>query len=50
MFEQIFLSPQMKRSVIISKKHVIYELPHELQTTQNLASWEIQIYYENLKT
>ena len=25
-----FFSPQVKRSVIISKKHGIYELPHEL--------------------
>ena len=27
---QIFLSPQVKRFVIISNKHAIYELPHEL--------------------
>ena len=30
MFYQIFLSPQMKRSAIISNKHGIYELPQEL--------------------
>ena len=30
MFYQIFLSPQVKRSVIISGKHVIYELPSGL--------------------
>ena len=30
MFDQIFLSPHMKLSMIISKKHGIYELPHEL--------------------
>ena len=30
LFEQIFLSPQVKRSVVISNKHDIYELPHEL--------------------
>ena len=30
MFYQIFLSPQVKRIVIISNKHGIYELPHEL--------------------
>ena len=30
MFYQTFLSPQVKRSVIISIKHGIYELPHEL--------------------
>ena len=27
---QIFFSPQVKRSVIISNKHVINKLPHEL--------------------
>ena len=32
MVEPIFLSPQVKRSVIISnKKHGIYELPYELR-------------------
>ena len=30
LFEQIFLSPQVKRSVVISNKHDMYELPHEL--------------------
>ena len=30
MFWQIFLSPQMKRSVIVINIHGIYELPHEL--------------------
>ena len=30
MFDQIFLSPQKKRSVIISSKHGLYELTHEL--------------------
>ena len=30
MFEQIFFSPQIKRSVIISNKHGIYELSHKL--------------------
>ena len=30
MFYQIFLSPQVKRSAIITYKHGIYELPHEL--------------------
>ena len=29
-FHQIFLSPQVKRSAIISNKRGIYELPHEL--------------------
>ena len=30
MFDQIFVSPQVKRIVIISNKHGIYKLPHEL--------------------
>ena len=30
MFYQILLSPQVKRCVVISYKHGIYELPHEL--------------------
>ena len=30
MFDQIFLSPQVKRGVIISKKYGIYELSHEM--------------------
>ena len=32
MFYQIFLSPQVKQSAIISNKHKqgVYELPHEL--------------------
>ena len=31
MFYQIFFSPQVKRYVIITYKHDINELPHELQ-------------------
>ena len=30
MFYQMFLSPQVKRSAIISNKQGVYELPHEL--------------------
>ena len=30
MFYQIFLSPQVKRSTIISNKQGVYELPREL--------------------
>ena len=30
MFHQIFLSPQVKRSAVISNKYGIHELPHEL--------------------
>ena len=29
MFNQIFLSPLVKQSVVISNKHGIYELPHD---------------------
>ena len=31
MFDQVFLSPQVKRSLIISNKHGIYELPIDLK-------------------
>ena len=30
MFDQTFLSPLVKRRVIINNKYAIYELPHEL--------------------
>ena len=30
MFYQVFLSPQVKQCVIISNKHGVYELLHEL--------------------
>ena len=30
MFDEIFVSPQVKRMVIISNKHGIHQLPHEL--------------------
>ena len=30
MFYQIFLSPQVKQSAIVSNKQGVYELPHEL--------------------
>ena len=30
MFYQIFFSPQVKRCAIITYKHGVYELPHEL--------------------
>ena len=35
---QFLFSPQVKRSVIISNKHGIYELPHEL--LKDLRNWE----------
>ena len=36
MFYQIFHSPHMKRRTIITYKHVIYELPHELSNDLRL--------------
>ena len=35
-FYQVFLSPQMKRSAIISNKQGAYELPHELPSDLRL--------------
>ena len=35
-FYQIFLSPQVKRSAIISNKQHVYELFHELPNDLNL--------------
>ena len=42
MFYQFFLSSQVKRSVIVSNKHTIYELRHELPNNisfKNLGNW-----------
>ena len=36
MFYQIFFPPQVKRCAIITYKHGIYELHHELQTNLRL--------------
>ena len=36
MFDQVFLSPQVKRIVIIGNKHGIYKLPHELPNNLTL--------------
>ena len=36
MFYQIFLSAQVKRCAIITYKHGIYELPHELPNNLRL--------------
>ena len=38
MFYQIFLSPQVKRITIISNKHGLYNLPHELTNDLKLGS------------
>ena len=36
MFYQIFLSPQVKQSAIISNKHGTYELPHKMSNDLRL--------------
>ena len=44
MFYEIFFSPQVKRCVIITSKHGIYELPQELPNNLRfriLENWEI---------
>ena len=40
MFCQIFLSPQVKRNAIISKKHGIYKLPQKL--SNDLRLWILE--------
>ena len=47
MFEQIFLSPQMKWRMIMSNKHGIYQLPDELPNNLRLKSYGIRKYQEN---
>ena len=39
-FDQTFLSPQVKRSVIISNKHGIYDFPDELPNDLRLRILE----------
>ena len=42
-FYQIFFSPQVKRNMIVSNKHSICKLPHELPnnfTVRILPNWE----------
>ena len=48
MFDKIFVSTQAKRIVIISNKHGIYELPHELPNDLRLRTLGNQ--EEDLKT
>ena len=45
MFHQIFLSPQVKRWAIITYKHSIYELPHELPNDLRLIASIFQFCY-----
>ena len=51
MFDKIFVSPQMKRIMIISNKHGIYELTHELPNDlrfRALANKEISRKSQNV--
>ena len=48
MFYQISFSSQVKRYTIISYKHGIYDLPHEL--LNDLVSQETTKYQESSKT
>ena len=51
MFYQLFLSLQVKRSVIISNKYGIYDLPHELPNDLRLrilGNWEKSGNSQNL--
>ena len=43
LFLRIFLSPQVKRIVIITNKHGIYELPHELSND----SWPLLPHFDS---
>ena len=50
MFYQIFFSPQVKQCMIISNKHGIYKLPHELPNElrhEILGNYEISVKYLN---
>ena len=50
-FYQIFLSPEVKRSEIISNKHGIYELPHKLPNNLRLRKLaKNKVYQNNLNT
>ena len=42
MFYQIFLSAQVKRWAIITYKHCIYELPHELPNDLRLLRKDLR--------
>ena len=41
MFDQTFLSPQVKQSAIISNKHGIIDLPHEFPYDLRLKSYNL---------
>ena len=47
MFYQIFLSPQMKQWAIITYKHDVHELSHDLPNDLRLRILEIGKYQES---
>ena len=50
MFYQVFFSPQVKRWAIITYKHDIYQLPHELSNDLRLkilGNYEMSGKYVN---
>ena len=49
-FDQMFLSPQVKQRVITSNKHGINELPHELPNDLRLRILGNLKNQENIKT
>ena len=50
MTERIFISPQVKQSVIISNNFVCTSCFTSCQTTQDLGSYESKECQENLET
>ena len=50
MFDQIFLSPQVKQWAIINYEHGISELPHELQQDVRLKDLSRKILVVRRKT
>ena len=48
-FEIFYVLAQVTRSLIISNKHGIYELPHELQNDLRLRILRIRKYQENIE-
>ena len=51
MFYQIFLSSQVKRLAIITYKHGIYELPHDLlDNVVGCFTWKLQLVSNMLWT
>ena len=43
MFDQINLSPKVKRSVVVSNKHGKYQLPHKLPNDVRLTLGQAKI-------